>query len=170
MTWLLANWRLIGFLAVLGALGVQSYRLLGTQDEFKLYKQEQEAQEHERQQEDARRVAFDRFNQRKSDEDYRAALARIPAAGVRVDPVHREAVPAAAPGVSEESTVCFDRGVLNREIAGYFERLAARLSGIAREGEEVAAAYRSCRGWALAPSELGGGSDTPGPVPPSADD
>lgn len=58
------------------------------------------------------------------------------------------AVPDTA-GSGDEPVACFDRGLLNAELAGVFQRFAARLSGVAGEGEGVSAAFAACAGWAL---------------------
>jgi hypothetical protein len=62
----------------------------------------------------------------------------------------RSIVPALpdAPGGDDDPIACFDRGALNRELAGVLQRLAERLSTIALEGESVSAAFAACQEWA----------------------
>lgn len=58
------------------------------------------------------------------------------------------AIPDSASG-DDDPVACFDRGALNRELAGVFQRYAAGLSGIALEGEGVSAAFAACQEWVL---------------------
>lgn len=147
---LLGWWKEILIALLLMGLGAQTYRLQGTRAEYSLYRTEQELQEREREAEYARKVAFDGYNKRRTDEEHRDALRRAAAVRVRIDPAAPEAVPATpSAGSGDEEVVCFRRRILNEEVAGYERRLAERLEGIARAGESLAADYRACRGWAL---------------------
>jgi hypothetical protein len=67
---------------------------------------------------------------------------RVDGPGIRP----RETVPSQS---GPDPIACFDRGKLNQELAGLLERAAERLSGIAREGEGVAADFRACKAWAV---------------------
>lgn len=165
MTWFLANWRLIGFLAVLGALGVQSYRLQGTQGEYRSYKLEAEAQEKERQTEVARTAAFDRFNKRRTDETYRADLARIARGGLLKPSDQSTAEIAPATGGGDQAAVCFGRRELNSELSGFAQRERDRLEELLGTSLKVLAAYRACKSWADA---LGTLQQDEGPTPPRA--
>lgn len=149
LAWLKDNWRLVLFLLVLGALGVQSYRLQGTQAAYTLYKAEQEAQEKERVTEGARQVAFDKFNKRKTDEAYRAALARIPVNGVRDDKHEQPFAQARTPGGGDEPTYCGTGADINRELSEFSRRHAERLGILASASAKVAAAYEACKSYAL---------------------
>lgn len=131
------------------ALGAQSYRLKALQGEHALYVQEHEAQERERQAEAGRSQAFNAFNKWRTDEEHKAALARARAGSVRVDEDPGSAPGAGLAGGSDEPVVCYDRGKLEGELAGFYERNAARLTAIAVQGEAIAADARACSAWAL---------------------
>ena len=129
-------------LALVAALGVQSYRLQGAQGERDILALEKS----ERTKRDIEREARNFGNVERTNEEHRAAAVRAGAVVVRGNAASGIRVKPAAPaGSRDESTVCFDRGQLDAAIAEY----AGRLTGIAREGEALAAAYRACRAWAL---------------------
>lgn len=144
----------IAFAVCLGALGVQSYRLQGVQGTLSVLQTQVKARDAA----DAKQALANQRNKERTDEEYRNAKHRAALARVSVKST-AEPIPA-APGSGDQPTVSFDRGQLNAELAGFTERLAERLSGIAVAGEKVAAAYRACRVWAL---EAGGRSAAPAP-------
>jgi hypothetical protein len=146
ITLLLSNWKLVLLGVLVLALGIQSYRLQGAQGEVQVLTVEARA----RQERDALRELQNLKNKERTDEEHAAARKRASNSVVRVD----------GPGIKPKPTVesstggpdpiaCFDRGKLNEELAGYLGRHAERLSGIAREGEGVAADFRACRAWAV---------------------
>lgn len=160
------NWIRLNFvpLLILGALigtttwgGIQTYRLKGTRDELKAVQVEAATQERERETETAREKAFNEYNKRRTDEDYRAALARAATASVHMPAPSPGPVAEAGPSRSGvEPAACFDGGILEQE-----------LTALAREGEALAAAYRACRVWALG---LGVSAGAPeGSSPPRRD-
>lgn len=135
----------VAFGLVLAAAGVQTYRLQGSQNTVALMEQDKEqAAENER-----LRVKQNVRLKERIDEDDRAARARAAASIVRVEPAPGQTGISAPAGFGQEPAVCFDGRKLDQELAGYHERLAARLTGIAQSSESVAAAFRSCKGWAL---------------------
>lgn len=136
----LALWREGLIVLLLALAGVQTYRLQGERAEFQAYRLEREAQDRENAVEQARAREFNIWNKRRTDEEFRAAVARAAAAGVRISPSVQPCPGTAAPAGSSNGAdaYCGDRGVLLEE-----------LNRIARAGEEVAAAYRSCRVWAV---------------------
>jgi hypothetical protein len=145
ITLLLSNWKLVLVGLLVLALGIQSYRLQGAQGEVQVLQAEAKA----RQDRDALRELQNLKNKERTDEEHLAARRRASTSVVRVD----------GPGIKPRETVptnggpdpiaCFDRGKLNQELAGLIERHAERLSGIAREGEGVAADFRACKAWAV---------------------
>jgi hypothetical protein len=161
LLWLKDNWRLAALVLIVAALGVQTYRLQGVRaarDALVLEKVE-------RVKRDAMREAQNLKNRERTDEEYAAAIRRAKSAGVLPQSTARISTeqPELAPG-GDSSTLCFDRGTLNDELAGYAQRAAARLtdiiadvsqrdaerlSAINIEGEEVSAAYRACRAYVL---------------------
>jgi hypothetical protein len=167
LAWLKDNWRLVLFLAVLAALGVQSYRLQGAQAARDLLVLEKV----ERLKRDAMREAQNLKNKERTDEEYAAARRRAAVASVRPQPtVGIVTGKIESAGSSSESAVCFGRRELDEELAGFAERNAERLTefaselarrnaerlgGVARESEEVSAAYRACRTYTL---NLAGGT------------
>jgi hypothetical protein len=146
ITFLLSNWKVLVVGLLVLALGIQSYRLQGAQGEVRVLTVEAKA----RSDRDALRELQNLKNKERTDEEHLAARRRASTSVVRVD----------GPGIKPKPTVesstggpdpiaCFDRGKLNEELAGYLGRHAERLSGIAREGEGVAADFRACRAWAV---------------------
>jgi hypothetical protein len=155
----LAHWKLILVLALVSALGVQTYRLQGKEAERAALAQEKV----ERERRDALRAAANQRNKERTDEEHAAARARAAAVRVRVNPsagIVAGPAPVLAAGRDGGPAVCLDRGRINQELAEFSRRHAEgvaeaarrhaeRLEGIAREGEAVAAGYRACRAWAL---------------------
>lgn len=160
MTALLANWRLILFAVVLGALGVQSYRLQGVQGTLTTMEQK----ENDRVLAEQKQALASARNKERTDAQYQLDLRAARAARVRA-PTGRYFV-AAAPGGGDKSAACFDPGELNRELTEWVTRVAGRLSRTAEQAEEVAAAYRACAAWGrevgglLAPRAPEGGQTT----------
>jgi hypothetical protein len=153
---LLGWWReiLIGLLLI--ALGLQSYRLLGAQGARDLLALEKT----ERARRDGMRDATNLRNRERTNEEYAAARGRAAAVVVRHDGPGIVA-PAIKPAAgADEPTICFERGRLVEALTGWVQRDATRLAELsrglrerstddARAGEEVAAAYRACRGYTL---------------------
>lgn len=153
-------WLKIGLIAaVLGALGIQTFRLQGTQASYALYKQERESQDRERQTEAARQASFDAFNKRKTDEAYRAAVARAGTPGLR-KPTAQIAAPA---GSSDR--ICVGRGELNTELSGYAGREHIRFERLLEQSRKLLAAFNACKSWAVG---LDGLQDGGGQIPPGA--
>lgn len=143
-------------LLVLGALigvtvwgGIQTYRLQGTRAELKAIKVERATQEREDAAEVARERAFNEYNRKRTNEDYRASLARAAAASVRI-PEPAPVAEAPTSGGSPNSSACFDGGILSEE-----------LGRVAKEGEALGAAYRACRAWALGVGSGGAAEGSP---------
>lgn len=135
----------LGVMLVLAvALGVQSYRLQGAQGKIALF----EAADTARVRAAAIAALHALKNKERTDAQYTLDLAAAHARGVRVGS-DRQFVKPAPTGGSEGELACFDAGELDRELAAWAGRLAGRLSGSARAAEEVAAAFRSCKAWAL---------------------
>ncbi len=157
LLWLKDNWRLVVFLLVLGALGVQTYRLQGAKAERDILALEKV----ERTKRDAMREAANLKNKERTDEETSAARKRAASVVVRLNgPGIKPSQPVDVAAGDNDPVACFDRGRLNNELNGWLERTgqrltdvlqrhAGRLEGIAREGEGVAADYRACRAWAL---------------------
>jgi hypothetical protein len=160
---LLGWWKEILIAALVVAIGVQSYRLQGTQAERDILVVEKT----ERARRDAMRETQNVKNKERTDEETTAARGRAAVVVVRGKPAGTGIKPGkpidiAASG--DDAIVCFDRRRLNAELAGWLERHVAglnaafsataelgngRFTTIAREGEGVAADYRACRAWAL---------------------
>jgi hypothetical protein len=127
------------------AFGILSWRLAVVTGQRDVLQVEAKA----RQDRDALRELQNLKNKERTDEEHLAARRRASTSVVRVD----------GPGIKPRETVptnggpdpiaCFDRRKLNEELAGLIERHAERLSGIAREGEGVAADFRACKAWAV---------------------
>lgn len=135
-------WRYV-LLALVVALGVQSYRLQGAQAERDLLALEKQ----ERLARDQRAALAAMKNKERTDEEYAAARRRATAVVVRSGNAAggiRRYTPPAPPG-RDDATVCFSRDVLEREIASLAERMAGRATDLARAGEDLGAAYRACR-------------------------
>jgi hypothetical protein len=133
-------------LLVVIVLGVLSWRLAVVTGQRDVLVVEAKAREER----DALRELQNLKNRERTNEEHASARKRAGASVVRVD----------GPGIKPRDTVqpanggndpiaCFDRRKLNEELANFLGRHAERLSGIAREGEGVAADYRACRAWAL---------------------
>lgn len=159
---ILGWWKELLIASLVVAIGVQSYRLHSAQTERDVLALEKT----ERARRDAMRDTQNVKNKERTDEETTAARRRAAAVVVRSKPATRvdPGKPVDVAGGGDESLACFDRGRLNAELAGWVERHAAGLSeflagiaqlgdqrftGIAREGEGVAADYRACRAWAL---------------------
>jgi hypothetical protein len=154
MIWFLANWRLVaiavlvivpsayGFVmklqrdsarAVIAEMTIEA-RLQAERTKAEVSRQQQVTKEiddaHKKRQ---NRLASD--NARLRDELRQAAsVSLVPA------------IPDATGG-DDDPVACFDRGVLNAELTGVLQRLAARLGGIAGEGEAAGAAFAACSEW-----------------------
>lgn len=101
-------------------------------------------------------IEEDRQEKERVENDYKARMDRLSRSAVRdrermLDLASRSIVPAIPDpaGGGDEAAACFDRGELNRELTGVFQRFAERLSTIASEGEGVAAAFQACAAWAI---------------------
>lgn len=153
---LLGWWKeiLIGLLCV--AIGVQSYRLQGAKAEVAVFEERQAAQIREQAYRELQAIK----NKERTDAQYELDLRRARAVVVRDSGAP---VVAGEPTVTlggDEPTVCFERGRLERELAGWAGRAAAglgqlaarnadRLAGDAQSGEAVAAAFRACQAFVL---------------------
>lgn len=159
LTFVRQYWKLALFALLLAALGAQSYRLQGAQGELAVLAEREAAQLRAQQ----LRALHNLRNKERTDEEYAAAQRRAAAVVVRVEPTGVTSAPTPAVG-GDGATVCFDRGRLNEELAGWVERHARRLTAalaaaaqlgnrrftdVARESEGVAAAYRACRSFAV---------------------
>jgi hypothetical protein len=132
-------------LLVVIVLGLLSWRLAVVTGQRNVLVAEAKAREER----DALRELQNLKNKERTDEEHASARRRASTSVVRVDGPGikpRETVPSQS---GPDPIACFDRGKLNQELAGLIERAAERLSGIAREGEGVAADYRACQAWAL---------------------
>jgi hypothetical protein len=160
LLWLKDNWRLAIFLAIVVALGVQTYRLQGVKAERDMLALEKS----ERATRDAMRAAQNVRNKERTNEEYAAARRRAQLAGVQSKPAERISTVRIETGSGAEPTTCYGRRELDEELAGFAERTASRLDkviaellrrnaerlgGVAKPGEEVAAAYRACRAYVL---------------------
>jgi hypothetical protein len=132
-------------LLVVIVLGLLSWRLAVVTGQRNVLVAEAKAREER----DALRELQNLKNKERTDEEHASARRRASTSVVRVDGPGikpRETVPSQS---GPDPIACFDRGKLNQELAGLIERAAERLSGIAREGEGVAADYRACQAWAV---------------------
>jgi hypothetical protein len=158
---LIGWWREIAMLLLVAALGIQSYKLLGAQGELAVHEERIEAEKRYQ-----AAVALQNLkNKERTDEEYSTALRRARALSLRVEPA-----PAIQPGTltppasGDDAAFCLDRERAAEELTGFVERHAGRLSaliaavsrrhaerlaGNAVAGEEVAAAYRACRAFAV---------------------
>jgi hypothetical protein len=133
-------------LAVVIAFGLLSWRLAVVTGQRDVLQVEAKA----RQDRDALRELQNLKNKERTDEEHASARRRAASSVVRVDGPGIKPKPTVESSTSGNDPIaCFDRGKLNEELAGYFGRLAERLSGIAREGEGLAADYRACQAWAV---------------------
>jgi hypothetical protein len=133
-------------LLVVIVLGLLSWRLAVVTGQRNVLVAEAKAREER----DALRELQNLKNKERTDEEHLAARRRAATSVVRVDgPGIRPRETVQPSGSGNDPIACFDRGKLNEELAGLIERAAERLSGIAREGEGVAADYRACQAWAL---------------------
>lgn len=161
---ILAWWREILIIALLGACGVQSYRLLGTQGEFAVYKTERESQDRENARESAMTASFDKFNERRSNEELHAARAAATSASLRPPAIPSFAADPSQAGVGNGSTVCADVGELDQAFSGFARRELERREKLLRVSLEILAYWRSCRAWA---DGVGVGGQIPPGAPPS---
>lgn len=147
MIWALQNWRLILFAVVLGAAVLFGSLWQGTRSAYKSYRVEQEAQAQERATETAREKAFNEYNRKRTDEDYRRQLAN--ARRTRLSDVdHKFIADALASGGSDPSAICYGRRELNEELSGWVGRERDRLEGLLVQSLEILASYRACAEWA----------------------
>lgn len=147
---ILSNWRLVGFTLVLAFAGVQSYRLQSAQGQIALYKLE----EKNRQEVAAREALHQLRNKERTDAQLRNDLRAAHAAGVRLGVKQGEFVHPRAAGSADSEVACYDLRELNTELGGWAERVVERFRAVAQQAEEVAAAYRACRDYALDLSEF----------------
>lgn len=142
---LLRWWREILIALLLAAVGVQSYRLQGVQGERDILQLEKT----ERARRDGMRDMTNLKNRERTNEEDATARRRAAAVVVRVEAPGIKYVPTAAPGSGDESSAIFYRGLLEQELAASAQRSADRHTELARAGEDLAAAYRACRGYTL---------------------
>lgn len=154
---LLAWWKEIAIAVLVLALGV-IYHLWTVADDRVDFL---EAQIKARQDRDELRLSANRKNKERTDAEYLAARGRAGTVVVR-DEAPRIRAPRKielAPG-GDNGTICFERGRLLEAVTGWVQRDGARLAELsrairerstddARAGEDLAAAYRACRAWAL---------------------
>lgn len=132
------------FVAVSAIAGVQSYRLQGAQGTIALL----ELEKSEQVKDQLEQAAANQRNKERTDAQYKLDMAAARTVGVRVGS-DRQFVKPAPTGGSETELACFSADELNRELTAWAGRVAERFSGAAIAAEEVAAAYRSCKAWAL---------------------
>ena len=131
-------------LVVVIAFGLLSWRLAVVTGQRDVLVVEAKAREER----DALRELQNLKNRERTNEEYLAASRRASNSRVRVEgPGIRATVEPAGSG--DQTIACFDRGKLNQELAGFFERHGERLTGVAKSGEGVAAAFRACQAWAV---------------------
>jgi hypothetical protein len=131
-------------LIVVIAFGLLSWRLAVVTGQRDVLQVEAKAREER----DALRELQNLKNRERTNEEYAAATKRAVNSRVRVEgPGIRPRETVAGSG--DQTIACFDRGKLNEELAGLYERLSQRLTGIAQSGEGVSAAFRSCQAWAV---------------------
>lgn len=133
------------FVVVSAIAGVQSYRLQGAHGEIKLF----QAADKERVRAAAVKAGHDLKNKERTDAQYALDVRAARAAGVRAATPTGGFLKPAAAGSPDPEIVCFGAGELDRELGEWAARVAGRLSGVAQQAEEVAAAYRACKAWGL---------------------
>lgn len=136
---------ILGILAV--SVGIQTYRIQGLRAE----RDQLQLADTERRRRDAMRDVQAIKNRERTNEEHAAARKRAARVVVRGNAAPGiKFVPAPAAGVREQpNTVCFDRDVLERELAALADRMAGRATELARAGEDLAAAFRACRAFTL---------------------
>lgn len=153
---LLGWWKEILIVLLVAAIGVQSYRLQGAKSERDILALEKT----ERARRDGMRDATNQRNRERTNEEYAAARSRARAVVVRNEGPGIVAPQVKPTDSGDGSAWCFDRGRIAEALTGWVQRDASRLAELlrgirerssddARAGEEVAAAYRSCRAYTL---------------------
>jgi hypothetical protein len=133
-------------LLVVIAFGLLSWRLAVVTGQRDVLVVEAKAREER----DALRELQNLKNRERTNEEYLAATKRAGNSRVRVEgPGIRPRETVESAGSGNDPVACFDRRKLNEELAGLYERHAERLTGIAKSGEGVAAAFRACQAWAV---------------------
>lgn len=161
MTFVLLHWKWFVMGALIAALGVQSYRLQGTQGELVLLQQWKANLERDQ----ARRDASNLRNKERTDEEHAAAQRRAAASVVRAKSVAIVAAkPAPDAGGDHQSAGCVSRREIDRVVDEFAEEHARELAALASElsrqhaeeatraaveFEKLAASYRSCRVFAI---------------------
>lgn len=157
MTLLVTWWREIAIAVLVALLALQTQHVSIVKEKLKVETTLREAREKR----DSMRLAQRKQAKRTADEEYKGSRGRAGSVRVRNDSTGiKPGDVRGLPGSNNESTICFERGKLVEELTGWAERDATRLSailerqrerstGVARQGEEVAAAYRSCRTFTL---------------------
>lgn len=157
-----SNWRLVLVGVLIAFASLQSYRLRGALGDIKVYKEREAAQLREQQ----GRALANLRNKERADEDFNAGRTRADNVVVREKSAAvitvRVRTPAA--GSSAGAAACYGGRELDDELAAIARRHAegsnrvlgelaalhrAGAERVAREGEIVAAAFRSCRTYAL---------------------
>jgi hypothetical protein len=146
-------------IAVVAALG-QTWRLHNAQGKITVFEERERAQIAAQ----AKRELNNVKAKERADENYLAARNRARRVVVRYEPAPRIAVGTIAPRSGDKAAECISRGDVDRVvadferehaagldavIAGVSQRHAAEATHIAGDTETVAAAFRSCRGYAL---------------------
>jgi hypothetical protein len=153
---MLANWRLIVIGALLAVPSIYATVLKFQRDAARETVQQMIVEARLQEERTKAEIARQKDITKGITDEHKKRINRLNADAVRLrgellEHARREfvsAVPDPA-GSGDEPVACFDRGALNAELGGVFQRFAARLTGIAGEGESVSAAFAACSEWAV---------------------
>lgn len=156
MIWLFSNWRVVAIAALLVVPSLYAAVLKHQRDAARATVQEMTVAARMQEERTKAEIARQKSITKGVEDEHKKRLNRLSADAKRLRDelranASRSIVPAVpdTAGSGDEPVACFDRGLLNTELAGVFQRFAARLSGVAGEGEGVSAAFAACAGWAL---------------------
>ena len=140
MTFLLANWRLVGMAAVLlfvGGYVLHCERVKSNWAEAKAIAHRQDA-------ENAKQALRDLKNKERSDENYQRNITRLAADVKRLRDARPSLLPAPAPGATDPERICFDRTDLSSALLRYREGVL----GVLTEGAKAVEGLDEVKAWA----------------------
>ena len=140
MTFLLANWRIIGMALLLAAVGGYIAHCEYMKRELAKAAAIAKAQ----QQENAKQALRDLKAKERSDENYQRNIARLRADLRRLRDARPSLLPAAPASSSRPDLACFDRGELDAAIRGYREGVL----GLVGEGATAVEGLDEAKAWA----------------------
>lgn len=157
MIWLLQNWRLVAVGLLVAVPSLYGFAMKHQRDSARATIAEMTVAARIQEERTKAEIQRQKTITEELDRAHKKTAARIGADNARLrdelrDAASRSIVPATpetAGSGDDDPVACFDRGAINRELAGVLQRHAERLGAIALAGENTAEAFAVCQSWAM---------------------